>query len=625
TFTNITPTPATGGSLTATKTWIAFDVDITPDFDLNAANDPHIFTISVQVDDGSGLVPLPIPPNSGSVDWSFTAPDTSVTTGTCTLVAGGTCTVEQNSAVIGTGVLTATALSVDYGGTDLGPVDLTAAGSGQASALTIPVEATKVWIGYTLTLDPTDALNLWPTQPEHVVTLELTRLPDIPQLPIDDQDLAVTLTSTVATITGVSDGTVDTTTTATCTTDVTGQCQVTITSTGPGAATLSAVYTTNIGNQEASFPAVEDAEKTWRTYRVNVTPTTAENLLGTPHTFTVTVEQTDDGATWTPVENAVPSIDVSSPGIIGTETCSNGTDAAGQCTVDVSSPDTGSVTLTATYEGALNDATSEFSDDGEKTWIDYRVTVTPPTAENLVDTNHTFTVTVEVDRGSGFAPLPDATPTVTRSGVGSITSNTCPAGTDANGTCAVTIRSAAAGNTTVEAEYVGTAGDSDSATFSDSGSKTWLDYRLSVDPREATNSINDPHTFIATLEVDRGSGFGPATGETLDVNAAGVGAIITIDVSGPAAGTCTTDAAGTCRITVNSSTGGALTITVSYSAQVGDTADTMSALGTKSWIGGGIPDTGSETGPILRTAAGLMLAGLLLLLVSMRRRTAARS
>ena len=267
----------------------------------------------------------------------------------------------------------------------------------------------------------------------------------------------------------------------------------------------------------------------------------------------------------------------------------------------------------------MNDATSEFSDDGEKTWIDYRVTVTPPTAENLVDTNHTFTVTVEVDRGSGFAPLPDATPTVTRSGVGSITSNTCPAGTDANGTCAVTIRSAAAGNTTVEAEYVGTAGDSDSATYSDSGSKTWLDYRLSVDPREATNSINDPHTFIATLEVDRGSGFGPATGETLDVNAAGVGAIITIDVSGPAAGTCTTDAAGTCRITVNSSTGGALTITVSYSAQVGDTADTMSALGTKSWIGGGIPDTGSETGPILRTAAGLMLAGLLLLLVSMRR------
>jgi hypothetical protein len=519
-FTGVTPTAATGGSLTATKTWIDFDVDITPDFALNLTNDPHTFTIAVQIDTGTGLTPFPIPPNTntGTVDWTWDAPDPADdTTGTCTLQAGGTCTVQHNSAVTGAGVLTATSLSVNYDGTDYGPIDLTTTGqSGQNDALDVPVEATKVWLGYTLTLDPVEALNLWPEQPEHVVTLQLTRLPDIPQLPIEGQDVAVTLASAVATITGVSDGTVDTPTSAICTTDATGQCQVTITSTGPGAATMSAVYTTNIGDEEVSFPAVEDAEKTWRTYRVNVTPETAENLLGVPHTFTVMVEQTDDGTTWTPVENAVPSIDVTAPGAAGAETCSTGTDAAGQCTVEVTSPSTGTVTLTATYVGGFDDVTSEFSDDAEKTWIDYR---------------------------------------------------------------------------------------------------------LVVDPREATNRINEPHTFVATLEVDGGFGFGPAPGETLDINATGTGAIVTIDVAGSTAGTCTTDGAGTCRITVNSSTGGALTISVGYSAQVGDTSDTLGATGTKSWIGGGIPDTGADTDRLVRVGAGLLLAGLLLLLVAIRRRT----
>jgi LPXTG-motif cell wall-anchored protein len=410
--------------------------------------------------------------------------------------------------------------------------------------------------------------------------------------------------------------------TATCTTDASGTCQVTITSTGPGSATVSAVYTTEIEEVQVSFPALDDAEKTWRTYRVTVTPAADENLLGTPHTFTVTVEETDDGVTWTPVSGVTPVTEVTAPGAIANETCSAGTDAAGQCTVEVTSPTTTTVTLTATYVAVGDDVSAEFTGEGDKTWIDYRVTVSPTTAENLVDTDHVATVTVEIDRadGAGFVPLEGAVPTVDTTGVGQVITDTCADGTAADGTCTVTIRSTTPGTTNVTATYVGTAGDSESADFSDSGSKTWLDYRLTVDPKEATNRLNQPHTFVATLEVDRGDGFGPTSGGVLRVDTTGRGAVVTIDPAGSSNNTCVTDRSGTCRITVNSPADGSLTIMVSYDAVAGDTSRTLTFTAQKSWVGSAIPATGSDSQLLVQIATGVLAAGLLLLLVARRRR-----
>jgi adhesin/invasin len=620
TFTDVAAVATQGGAVTANKTWIAFDVDITPLTALNLVSQPHTFTISVQVDDGGGLVPLPIPPNSGTVDWTFDAPDGTTPSGTCTLEAGGTCTVVQNSNVAGTGTLTATSLTVNYDGVDYGPIDLTAAGSGQSQDLTVPPTATKGWAGYTLTLDPPTAVNLWPAEPDHVVTLTLATFPPGSGLPVVGQDIDVTLTSSVATITGVSDGTF-TPTTAVCTTDAAATCEVTVTSTGPGAATLSAVYEAMVGGVQVPVPGVDDAEKTWRTYRVRVTPTADENLLGSPHTFTVTVERSDNGSTWTPVQGAVPTLAVSSPGSISSQTCNAGTSAAGTCTAVVTSPSTGTATLTATYEGTIDGASADFEGDGDKTWIDYRVTVTPSTAENLVDTNHVLTVTVEIDRGSGFVPLVGAEPAVVATGVGQITGNTCTAGTTTNGTCRATIRSTQPGTTRVTASFEGAAAGGETDTFSDSGTKSWIDYRLTLDPKSATNNVGEPHTFVATLEVDDGTGFSPAAGETLGFSVRGVGSISSIQPAGPAGGSCTTDAAGKCRITVNSPTAGSLTITVTFQAQAGPTEQTFTFDAQKSWIGGGIPNTGADSRRLVQIAAGITLAGLLLLLAARRRRT----
>jgi uncharacterized repeat protein (TIGR01451 family)/LPXTG-motif cell wall-anchored protein len=624
TFTDVVPTAATGGQLAATKTWIAFDVDITPLTALNPRGEEHIFTITVRVDDGSGLGELLIPPNSGSVEWSFDATDGSTIPGSCTLTAGGDCDVAQNSAILGTGTLTATALTVDYNGTVFGPIDLTATGSGQSPDLTIPPTAEKIWGGYELVLDPETAVNLWPTQPDHVVTLTLDAVPDTPLLPIDAQDLDVTLTSTVATITAVSNGTIITPTTATCTTDAVGECEVTITSTGPGAATLSASYTATIGNfPPILIPADNDADKIWRTFRVNVTPQTAQNLLGVPHTFTVTVEQTDDGTTWTPVEGAVPTTVVSAPAQITGETCSAGTDASGECTVTTTSPTAAEVTLSATYIGSVDSATAEFGDEGDKSWIDYLVEVDPPSAENLVGTQHVFTVSVRVDRGggAGFEPIEGAIPAIVLAGPGEITGETCSSGTAADGTCTVTITSTTPGLLTVTASFEGTAGDGESETFSGAGEKTWIDYRIDVDPDIATNNTGDPHVFTVTLEADRGNGFGPASGETVQLAATGVGQIIGIDAAGGPASTCATDGNGQCRVTVNSTSAGSLTLTAVYDAVAGGTERVFADSGQKNWIDQDLPSTGGSAGRIIRIAAASMLLGLLLVLIARRRRS----
>lgn len=624
--------PETGSALTADKTWVAFDVDVTPLQAVNPIGEPHTFTLAVRVDDGNGLVPLAVPPDSGTVDWSWTAPDGSTASGTCTLVAGGTCDVVRNSQVGGVGTLTATALDVVYGGVVLPTVDLTASGSGQSADLAIPVQAVKDWVGYTLTLDPPTAINLWPAAPEHVVTLSLDVFPPslVSVAPIAGQSIDVTLASPVATITGVSDGTF-TGTTAVCVTDAAGQCQVTITATGPGPASLSAVYDHDFQGQDTPI-AGNDSDKTWRTYRVRVTPPNATNLLGEDHTFAVYVERSDDGSTWAPVAGARPDLTVTAPASIASQTCAAGTGGNGRCTVTVTSARPANVSVEASYEATIAGESATFTDSAAKRWIDYRVSVDPPTAENLVDSEHVVTVRVDVNRGdgAGFVPLAGAVPSISRTGVGSVSSETCSSGTRADGTCTVTIGSGSPGSTTVSASFVGRAGG-ESSTYRDSGVKRWIDYRISMTPERAVNALGEPHDFEALLEVDRGTGFGPASGESIRFELDGVGAVVDVTPAGPTAAACRTDRAGRCTITVNSTTAGSLTITARFSATVGASAGDYAAAAVKTWEppteppkpptnGPSLPPTGAETSDVVRMASALLALGLAAWAASWRRR-----
>ncbi|MFU8841818.1 MAG: prealbumin-like fold domain-containing protein, partial [Nitriliruptoraceae bacterium] len=410
----------------------------------------------------------------------------------------------------------------------------------------------------------------------------------------------------------------------TCTTDEDGLCFVTVSSDvvgGPG--TLSATFDTPLGDvynvafdpanatEGGYFDSISDSgTKGWIGYVASLQGTYI-NLLGTDHSFTVTVAIV--GGTEGPAAPAADvevTVDWDGPdgSSLDSDTCT--TDTTGTCEITVSSPTAaGSGTLTIIeVEGDILEGESlTISYEGDdapsatKTWIDFRVTVSPEEAVNLIDTVHVFEVLVEADLGEGFAPVEGAEPDIEVTGVGERIASVDPAlpdcddGTDADGLCYVTITSTEPGLTEVEATYEGSTAYADetleepeTAVFSDSGEKLWVDYLLEVDPQEAVNALDDPHMFTITLL--RGSGgeaADPASGETVDVTLDGVGTITSI-VAGEVAedglsGTCTIGDDGTCTVTIVSSVPGTSTLSASYDAVVGETSGTFTDEGVKQW------------------------------------------
>jgi hypothetical protein len=123
--------------------------------------------------------------------------------------------------------------------------------------------------------------------------------------------------------------------------------------------------------------------------------------------------------------------------------------------------------------------------------------------------------------------------------------------------------------------------------------KTWVNARISITPN-ATNEINDPHTFTVTLEKDLGDGAGfvPFADAHVDVTLTNSnGATHTAPT-----GTCTTagpntDAAGQCTITFSSPTAGKVTGNASWTGSVGASANfTVTTNGT-----------GGSSGPAVKT------------------------
>jgi LPXTG-motif cell wall-anchored protein len=102
--------------------------------------------------------------------------------------------------------------------------------------------------------------------------------------------------------------------------------------------------------------------------------------------------------------------------------------------------------------------------------------------------------------------------------------------------------------------------------------------------------------------------------------ATGVGQIIGIDAAGGPASSCATDGNGQCRVTVNSTSAGSLTLTAVYDAVAGGTERVFADSGQKNWIDQDLPSTGGGAGRIIRIAAASMLLGLLLVLIARRRR-----
>lgn len=431
----------------------------------------------------------------------------------------------------------------------------------------------------------------------------------------------------------------------------TATCTVTISSPNPGTYTANATATFNYGD---STPLVRStsgnsgpggsgpATKTFVTARISIA-TAGTNVLGAPHTFTVTVEQ-NNGSGWV----AAPNINVLAAstgvgGIVAGGTCDNtgvngtsgDTDSSGQCTIIVDSDvNTGTATVNASatvpVSGTVGSASVSVATNGSgahtvsntKTWVTADIQI-QTAGTNKVGEAHTFTVTVRKDSGAGLVAAQNVTVTPSISGAGSITGGTCVASgatkTDSSGQCTIVVSSSSAGTATVNASAaVVIAGTAGSATVNVatngsgagptiSNTKTWVDARISIGTA-GTNQLGDAHTFTVTVQKNSGSGFVAAQGVNVLASETGVGAITggTCDNSGG-----DTDASGQCTIVVDSDTlTGTSTVQASATVTVAGTAGSAnvavatngygqnSISNTKTWVDADITISASATNNI---------------------------
>jgi uncharacterized repeat protein (TIGR01451 family)/LPXTG-motif cell wall-anchored protein len=110
-----------------------------------------------------------------------------------------------------------------------------------------------------------------------------------------------------------------------------------------------------------------------------------------------------------------------------------------------------------------------------KSWINFRVTVSPATATNFVDEPHTFTVLVERDTGAGagFQPLAGAPVSLSSTFTGTPAPAVQPScTTDSAGQCEIMVTSSVPGTLTLTAAY-DAASDAGAVPFEGSAQKEW--------------------------------------------------------------------------------------------------------------------------------------------------------
>jgi hypothetical protein len=379
-----------------------------------------------------------------------------------------------------------------------------------------------------------------------------------------------------------------------------GTCSVIVNSSaagGPG--TLTATYRTGRSGGAATDPAhatdgsnagsiSDSSTKSWVGYQASLSPD-AINLLGDDHTFTATVDFVDGNAhpsapdhevevtfEWDGPEGSEFKDDVDS-----CKTAPAGADDAGTCTVTVTSPDApGAGTLSIIrLDGEIVDeeplvidfpasggATEENRDqviDAVKSWIAVDVSLTPPSAVNLVGESHDFALEATIDDGGAGVELselsfclqwlgPDGTPNTVLDAEGcmaALVSETKLSGTatftvDAPANAAAGYgelqldevrfsiqRGTASESFTLDADAVSGLGQNTSITpstglsFPLTADKLWADYSLAVTPEVAINALptSPGHTFTVTLRssdpgsIDAEGGYQPGSAPVGDI------------------------------------------------------------------------------------------------------------
>jgi prealbumin domain-containing protein len=552
-------------------------IKIDPAQDANQVGQDHLLTVTVT--------------KKGANDNAFVAaPSTLVTlskvsgpgsfkngVNTCTTNASGECTVTIVSSSVGLTTVSASANVL----VDTKTVAVVTNGQNGSSG-----PAVKHWVDARLTLTPPQAANRIGDKHTFTAHLEFDMGSGFVDAPAG-KTISLSKVSGPGTLSAAS-----------CTTDANGECSFDLTSSATGLTTVQAAWNGTIATAEGTAnasAAPDQALKRWVDVKLDLTPPSAVNRVGDPHTFTAHLSfDKGDGNGFVDAP-AGEKIDFTKSGVGTLSATSCTTAAGGTCTVVLNSSVTGSTTVDASWSGGVVTANGTVNTSATaqatKDWVDALITINPPQDTNEVGDDHVFTISVQQKVGGVTSPAVGVNPVASiTSGPGAFVGpDTCT--TNAAGECTVVIRSTQSGLTTVQAEATIVVNGKSIVLKTDGvGSnaapaiKRWVDARLNLTPPEATNMVGDAHIFTADLEFDLGDGKGfvnaPA-GETISFDkASGPGAFVD--------DTCITGKAGTCTVELNSSTSGTTEIKATWAGNVttaeGSAAITRADTATKHWI-----------------------------------------
>jgi hypothetical protein len=264
--------------------------------------------------------------------------------------------------------------------------------------------------------------------------------------------------------------------------------------------------------------------------KITITPN-GVNAVGSQHTFTVKVTNLSGGVE-TGVAGIKPTVTITPAPASKTDNCATGvTNAAGECTIVISSPTAGvftaHATATFTIDGTqftvATDGTAPNSGDAIKRFVDTNVSITPNGVNKVGDT-HTFTVSTTGIPSGTTATLLSMTPHV--SPATTLLNNNCTnsanwGGSGLTRTCTFQISSSSAGTFVATADSSWKFDDADAganpatvtvnrttdSTHGSSGSviKRFVDANVSITPN-GVNKVGDTHTFtVSTTGIPSGT------------------------------------------------------------------------------------------------------------------------
>ena len=422
-----------------------------------------------------------------------------------------------------------------------------------------------------------------------------------------------------------------------------------------------------------------NANKNWVDAFIQITPQNAANAVGTNHVLTITVNATGGGVLAAGTATASILTPPSTTGsFVGSPTCNYaGGAATATCTVTITSAVAGTTSVQATSTIGFTNAVGTVTrttgtaanvtagctvncGNAAKNWVDAFIQITPQNATNAVGTNHVLTITVNATNGgvlaAGTATASILTPpSTTGSFVGSPTCNYT--GGAATASCTVTITSAVAGTTTVQAtSTIGftnaagtvtrTTGTADNVTAGcaancGNAAKNWVDAFIQITPQNATNAVGNNHVLTITVNATNGGvlAAGTATASILtppsttgsfvgspscNYTGGAATATCTVTITSAVAGTTSVQATSTIGFTnaagtVSRTTGTAANVTAGCTVNCGNAAknwadafiqitpqNAANAVGTNHVLtitvtatGGGVLAAGTATASIL--------------------------